>query len=177
MANAFETECKLSAQALGLHYQKVSVATVQRRGRTIPVKDNNYDSYIVKPGGLHVALELKSLTVHDSFPLGNIEEHQLTGLQEMLSLGCPAYLLFNMRSELRGKKLVSKNQAWALEFGDYTNLLLALPPWRGKPRRSIPREMFDDTHFFQPLPRLHVDWVDKKKRPRRDLCWDLRTLL
>jgi len=176
MANAFETECQLSAKALGIHYSKVAVATVVRRGRTIPVKDNNYDSYIVLPGGLHVALELKSLTVHDSFPLGNIEEHQLTGLNEMITLGCPAYLLFNMRNERRKGRLVSRNMAWALEFANYPQLLLDLPPWRGKPRRSIPREMFEDRRFFQEIPRIHVDHV-VKGQPKRTLCWDLRILL
>jgi penicillin-binding protein-related factor A (putative recombinase) len=174
MANAFESECAVSAKALGLHYQKVAVPTVVRRGRAIPVKDNNYDSFIIKPGGIHVALELKSQAVHGSFPLKNIQDHQLTGLQDAVNLGCPAYLLINMRrAELNGK-LRPKNEAWALEFQSWMDLLNALPYWRGKPRHSIPVDLFQDPKLFRPIPRVHMT-VPQKPKPQ--LCWDLRVLL
>lgn len=172
--NYFEKEFRESAKALGLHYRKNAVGTTQRRGKVILTTEPGYDAYIVKPGGLHIAMELKSKEVHGSFPFANIQEHQFEGLQEMVSLGCPSYLIFNMRRKLKKGKLISENKAWAIEFRNWTDLLLALPPWRGQPRQSIPAEVFEEPTLFIPIPRIKVI---PKGKVDPILVWDIRVIL
>lgn len=106
--NAFEAEIKKSADVMGLHYRKIPVPTkLAFKGdqpRLIKLKKPDYDGYYVHNGG-HVAVELKSSNLFESFPLSRIEPHQRDGLQEIVDRGCSAYLLINMRWEMRdGKK-------------------------------------------------------------------------
>ena len=173
MANKFEAEVAYSAKVLGIHYDKKAIPTKFVRGRFILLKENNYDSFIVHKGR-HIALELKSQEIHGTFPLGNIQDHQYTGLQEMITLGCPAYFLINMRRKDVGKTKTACNKAWGIHFADWMDLLLALPEWRGKPRHSIPRDFFDDKRFFFEIPRIHA--LDKAKA-KNVLVWDLRVLI
>jgi penicillin-binding protein-related factor A (putative recombinase) len=174
MANAFETEVSASAKALGLYYRKVAIASTMRRGRTILMTTPSYDGFLIGKDGRHVAVELKSLAVHGSFPLANIADHQFEGLAEVSALGAGSYFLINMRRRQDGKKLVSDNRAWRIDFRDWMDLLNALPPWRGKPRHSIPLEMFEDGRYFNSIPRIHVSVPGK---PKPLLCWDLRVLI
>lgn len=133
----------------------------------IKLKDNPYDGFIVSDGK-HIPLELKSQEVFGSFPLSNIRDHQLTGLQEMVDLGCLTYILINQRRIVKEGKTVSNNRAWALDFRSWDSLLKELGG-----RKSIPAKMFEDGRWFTEVPRTHVLSNDDKKV----LVWDLRVIL
>ena len=168
--NYFEAEVAASAQALDLFYVKIAVP--QKGG--LKLKTSPFDAVIFAQGRA-IVFEMKSQALHGSFPLGNIEEHQLEGLARAAREGLPAYLLFNMRRKpVRKGRPKSKNQAWALPFENYIDLITSLPLWRGKPRRSIPLEFFDDARYFIELPRIRVEDSYKGKMVP---TWDLRRLL
>lgn len=174
MANVFETEVQQGARHLGLGHWKLNVGPgagrmIRRFTHTAP-----YDCFLLH-AGRHVALELKSQELHGSFSWDRVKEHQLAGLREAARHGCPAYLLVNMRRKKAGAKTVTDNQAWALSIADWEPLLQSLPPGPGgKPRKSVPRSVFDESQLFRPLPRTHVvSAADGKKT----LAWDLTVLL
>jgi penicillin-binding protein-related factor A (putative recombinase) len=173
MANAFESEIKKSADAMGLHYRKVPVPTKLSLGggqpRLIKLKKPDYDGYYVH-NGKHVAVELKSSTLCESFPISRIEQHQRDGLKAILDRGCPAYLLINMRWEMRDGKKKLNNRAWALPWAEWPWLLSALGG-----SKSIPTRMFHDPRWFIPIPHIHFS--DPAQGSRNILCWDARSFL
>ena len=172
MANVFEAEVSAAAKHLGLHYQKLLVGTM--RGDSRFTLKAPYDSFLVYEGR-HVAMELKSMELHGSLPLGNIATHQIEGLLEASRHGCPAWLLVNMRRKKAGAKTTSENAAWYLPIDDWEALIASLPPGPGgQPRKSVPYPTFTAARLFRPLPRTHVASVADGKRT---LVWDLRVLL
>jgi penicillin-binding protein-related factor A (putative recombinase) len=172
---AFEAEISLSARVTGLYYQKLVIPIkVNPNGRTTKLKENPYDGFLVHRG-VHIALELKSTALHEDFPLSNIEAHQLEGLERAQAYGAEAWILINMRqSPGKAGKLRSDNQAWAISFPQYQALCTQLPLWRGKPRKSIPREWFDDPTWFIPLDRKRCFDIQSSKQVP---VWDLTILL
>jgi penicillin-binding protein-related factor A (putative recombinase) len=168
--NPFETEVRKSAVALGLHYEKMPVPAKLGFRNTAPVlvklRDNPYDGFLVHKGQ-HLPLEMKSQVQYGTFPLSNIQPHQIVGLRKMVELGCMTYLLINMRRSLKDGVEVSNNRAWAFNFSQWEKLLSVL----GK-RKSIPVELLEDRTLFFEIPRTHVLTFDGKQ-----LVWDLRLLL
>lgn len=173
MANAFEAELKKSADVLDLHYRKVSVPTKLTlhggQPRLIKLKAPGYDGYFVHRGR-HVAVELKSSALFESFPLSRIETHQRDGLQEILDRGGRAYLLINMRWEMREGQKKLNNRAWALPWTEWPWLLEELSS-----SKSIPAAMFPNPRWFIPIP--HTRFPDPAKEGKNVLCWDARAFL
>jgi hypothetical protein len=171
--NAFEREIQKSAAVMGLHYQKVAVPSRMcfRGGtpRLMPLKSNGYDGYYVH-NGRHIAVELKSSMLFESFPLSRIEQHQRDGLQAILDRGCPAFLLINMRWEMRDGKKKLNNRAWAFDWSKWGGLLDALGT-----SKSIPAEVFHSRGWFVPIPHTH--FPDPASDSRNILCWDARSFL
>jgi penicillin-binding protein-related factor A (putative recombinase) len=167
--NAFENEVHKSAVVLGVHYEKMPIPMKlgYRNGSPvlIKLKDNPYDGFIVHEGR-HIPVEMKSQAVYGSFPLSNIETHQLDGLNKLVDIGCVAYLLFNQRAIERDGKKVSQNRAWALDFRKWNDLLKALGT-----RKSIPTELFESGDLLIEMPRIHSMLMNSST-----LVWDIRML-
>lgn len=165
MGNIFESEIQRSANLLGLYYLKLSPPRGAGYFNTSP-----YDSLIID-NGRAIALELKSQKMWGSFPISNIAEHQLDGLQKMLDIGCAAYLLFNFRRKQSGAKTVNCNRAFGIHFSDWASMVCDLPTHNGKPRQSIPADMFLLPPFFE-IGRVHT-----LKEEKKQLAWNLSCLL
>jgi hypothetical protein len=170
VANSFEAEVSEAAAHLDLCYQKLAIPMRQVNGFMVKLKTNPYDSFLVHQGR-HVALELKSLEEHGSFPLANLEDHQREGLTRVLQAGGRGYVLVNMR-RLKGK---SDNQAWFLDWSywDEQEALLKGKGPKGADRKSVPYPFFQTGLLWQPLPRRRV----KNGLGETALVWDLRVLL
>lgn len=170
--NAFESEISMSCKALDLHYQKIPVPSKlgNTNGKTYLVKLQKppYDGFIVHQGR-HIPLEMKSQAVYGSFPLSNIEDHQVAGLREMVELGCIPYLLINQRRVFRNGKNVSCNRAWSIDFRDWDTILKLLGG-----RKSLPVEFFENGcgGLLTEIPRIHASHLGKT-----ELVWDIRILL
>jgi len=171
----FEKEISESARVLGLYYHKlvVPIRVSSCFKRTIPLKKNEYDSFIVH-GGHHIGLELKSMALYQDFPLANIAPEQWAGMDKALAFGCSMWLLVNMRRKSPDSKRASDNAVWAIPYTRLKELCAVLPLWRGKPRRSIPLEWFHDSNWFTPLTReRHLDILKDRMSP----IWNLLPLL
>lgn len=131
----------------------------------IKLKDNPYDGFIVHQGK-HIPIEMKSQKTFGSFPLSNIEDHQIEGLQKLVDIGCRAYLLINQRSIVMLGKAVTQNRAWALDFSRWSDLLSVLGS-----RKSIPVELFSQGDLLIEIPR-----IKHKVGDSATLVWDLRIL-
>ena len=171
MANAFESEIKKSADLLELHYRKIPVPTKlsvrDERTHLVKLRKPGYDGYFVY-GGRHIAVELKSSTLFGSFPLCRIPPHQRDGLREINERGCPAWLLINMRWEMREKKKRVNNRAWAFLWNNWEYLLETLGS-----SKSVPAQMLLNERWFMPIPRIHVP----DQAGKNVLCWDVRSFL
>ena len=163
----FEAEIQRSAAALELHYQKLAVPMrLNQQKRLVKLKDNPYDSFFVHRG-IHVALELKSIQGTASFPLSNIEDHQVEGLKRNLQAGGVSWLLICCG--------VGKERAtYALNFLLWEDMLASLPPHNGEARKSIPIKTLSSPDYFVPLGKSVPIKVSCK---RRVPPWDLRPLL
>ncbi len=195
MANdgsAFEAEVQLSCRILGIYYHKLVVPLrVEPGGRTTKLHSNPYDSFLVHQGH-YVALELKSQEEHGSFSLSQIRDEQWEGMQRAVDHEIPTWLLINMRQQ-RGEitltrwspklkqevtqtrtGILHQSQAWAFNFADWPQLSARLTYKNGKPRKSIPYELFSNKDLFIPLPRTHFPDPQTDKPV---LIWDLRAVL
>jgi penicillin-binding protein-related factor A (putative recombinase) len=167
VANSFENEMSESAQHLGICYQKLAIPMrlCHMTKRLIKLKTNPYDAFAIHEGR-HYALELKSLDEHGSFPLVNIEPHQIEGLQSAAISGAKAFLLVNMRRQ-KGK---TANRAWSLPIEYWDELLALLETAK---RKSIPYRYFTEELLFTELPRRRVE----NAFGAEELVWDLRVPL
>ena len=170
--NAFEAEIQRSCIALDLYYRKLPVpskiGTANGKTYLIKLDKTPFDGFIVY-GGRFVPLEMKSQVLFGSFPLSNIEEHQIIGLKKMIDLGCVPYLLINQRRVEKEGKKVSRNRAWAIDFRDWDALIPQL-----KGRKSIPAEFFENgcNGLLTEIPRIHAFHLGKT-----ELVWDIRILV
>ena len=160
----FEGEIRKSAEVLNIYYQKISVS---QKGK-IKLKTSPFDGFLVHEGRF-IPLEMKSQVVYKSFPLSNIKEHQIEGLEKAVGLGCRAFILFNQRSIVeKGKRRVS-NRCWAIDFSRWNELIEKLGA-----RKSIPTSMFESGDLLFEVPRIHTFNSSSNKQ---ELVWDLTVLL
>lgn len=138
---------------------------VAQRGK-VKLKSAPYDSFILSKGRF-IAVELKSQKIFGSFPLSNIQLHQIDGLQEVVDLECASYFLFNQRRLEKDGKSKSKNRAWYVDFSKWKDLLSEIGD-----RKSIPAAMFDNSKYLVEIPRTHV-----LTKVGKELVWDIRVLV
>jgi hypothetical protein len=157
----FEGEIAQSARAQGLLYTPIPLARQGVKG----CHSSPYDGFLVV-GPYHLAVEMKSLRLHGSFPLSSVVPHQAEALTRCATEGAASFLLLRMgRRKLENGKETPDIVAFCLPMALWSALVRDV---ERVGRKSVPLAWFSDPLRFARVPRL-------PRTRTRAASWDLRT--